>query len=371
MIQQKVRHEHRRLADDIRTWAQQLGFADIGITDADVGSQHRRHFLSWLARGRHASMDWMERHGSLRLDPTALWPGTLRVISVRMDYLPATASDMAENLADSHRAYISRYALGRDYHKVLRQRLARLARRIERAVDGHHRAFADSAPLLERALAERAGLGWIGKNTMLIHRQAGSWFFLGEICTDAPLPIDPPTSPEERAGHCGSCRACLDICPTGALVGPRQLDAKRCISYLTIEHRGSIPLPLRALLGNRIFGCDDCQLVCPWNRYARLSTLADFQPRHSLDRSQLISLFAWSRVEFERHTEGSAIRRTGYVGWLRNLAVALGNASPDPAVVAALRQRLAHPSAIVREHVVWALARQLGTAASVRKKVSR
>ena len=360
--------DYGRLAENVRAWAQQLGFAASGISAADPGSAHRRRFLRWLAQGRHADMDWMERHSSLRLDPAALWQGTLRIISVRMDYLPAEAADMADNLADARRAYISRYALGRDYHKVLRGRLAQLAQRIEAAVGGHHRAFADSAPLLERAFAERSGLGWIGKNTMLIHREAGSWFFLGEICTDAPLPSDPPPPPSERQGHCGSCRACLDICPTGALLGPHQLDAGRCVSYLTIEHRGSIPLPLRELLGNRIFGCDDCQLACPWNRYARPSAAPDFQPRHSLDNSQLIELFAWSRAEFEQRTEGSAIRRAGYCGWLRNIAVALGNAPPDQQITAALRRRRSHPSAMVREHVAWALARQLGVDASTRRK---
>ncbi len=364
MVKSDNLHDYRHLAEDIRARARQLGFASLGISTSDPGSSHRRRFLRWLARGHHADMDWMERHSRLRLDPAALWPGTLRIISVRMDYLPAEAADMAANLADPRRAYISRYALGRDYHKVLRGRLAQLARYLATATGGRHRAFTDSAPLLERAFAERSGLGWIGKNTMLIHREAGSWFFLGEICTDAPLPSDPTPSSQERQGHCGSCRACLDICPTGALIGAHQLVAERCVSYLTIEHRGSIPLPLRELIGNRVFGCDDCQLICPWNRYARPSTSADFQPRHGLDRRQLIELFAWSKVEFKQRTEGSPIRRAGYLGWLRNLAVALGNAPAEPAIIAALRQRQHHPSAMVREHVLWALARQLGTAVS-------
>jgi epoxyqueuosine reductase len=278
----------------------------------------------------------------------------VRIISARMDYWPAPARAAQAVLDDPTRGYVSRYALGRDYHKLVRRRLQRLADRIQRAIGAFgYRAFSDSAPVLEKAIARNAGLGWIGKHTNLINSSAGSWFFLGELFTDLPLPVDAPAT-----AHCGSCRACLDVCPTGAIVAPYQLDARRCISYLTIELPGAIPVPLRSAIGNRIYGCDDCQLVCPWNRFAQPTAEADFLPRHRLDASTLIELFGWSEREFLRHFEGSAVRRIGHHRWLRNVAVALGNAPPSEQVVAALRARLEHPSELVREHVAWAIERQ-------------
>ncbi|MEQ8659918.1 MAG: tRNA epoxyqueuosine(34) reductase QueG, partial [Gammaproteobacteria bacterium] len=309
----------------------------------------------WLARGLHGSMAWLARHRAERGDPRRLVPGTVSVISVRVDYMPESPAAALAALADGERAYISRYALGRDYHKTLRGRLRQLARRLEAVIGPFgYRAFADSAPLLERALARNAGLGWIGKHTNLIDRERGSLFFLGEIVTDLTLP---PAVPDDAASdHCGSCTRCLDACPTGAIVAPYELDARRCISYLTIESRAPIPVALRRLVGNRVFGCDDCQLVCPWNRYARLATVADFAPRHGLDARALVDLFALDEHGFERLTEGSALRRITFEQWLRNLAVALGNAPTSPAVVAALEARRAHASALVREHVEWALA---------------
>ena len=300
----------------------------------------------------------MERHGRKRSRPADLVPGTLRVICGRMDYLPKAAEPLQAVLEDSERAAVSRYALGRDYHKVLRKRLQKLARRIEDEIGPHrYRVFVDSAPVLEKALAEKAGLGWIGKHSNLLSRQAGSWFFLGEIYTDLPLPVDKP-----GVNHCGDCVRCIDACPTGAIVGPYQVDARKCISYLTIELKSSIPEALRPQIGNRIFGCDDCQAVCPWNRFAQASEEADFAPRNGLDDKALLELFAWSEEKFLRRTEGSAIRRTGYEGWLRNIAVALGNAEPaEPAdaeeLIEALRSRRSHSSSLVREHVEWALTR--------------
>jgi epoxyqueuosine reductase len=347
-----------RLARDIKSWGKELGFEQIGISNIDLHEPEER-LRGWLAAGYHGDMTYMERHGMKRSRPDELVPGTLRIISARMDYLPAQSTPAEEVLQQSTRAYVSRYALGRDYHKVLRRRLQRLALRI-RAVTGPfgYRASVDSAPVLEKAVAAKAGLGWIGKHTNLLHREAGSWFFLGELYTDLPLPVDTPVT-----NHCGDCRACLDVCPTQAIVAPYQLDARRCISYLTIEMRGSIPVELRPLIGNRIYGCDDCQLVCPWNRFARLSDAADFLPRHGLDAPLLTEVFAWSENEFLRRTEGSAIRRIGYECWLRNIAVALGNAQCDTAIIDALKTRSNHPSALVREHVAWALARQQGTPA--------
>jgi len=343
--------EWTRLATDIKTWGKALGFQQVGISDIELGAAEAR-LRDWLAAGRHGSMDYMARHGTKRSRPRELVPGTLRIVSVRMDYLPPDAAPAETVLAQGNRAYVSRYALGRDYHKVLRRRLQRLADRI-RAVSGAfgYRVFVDSAPVLEKAVAEKAGLGWIGKHTNLLHREAGSWFFLGELYTDLPLPVDAPVT-----NHCGDCRACIDVCPTQAIVAPYQLDARRCISYLTIELRGSIPIELRPLIGNRIYGCDDCQLVCPWNRFAHLSGEADFLPRHGLDAPLLIEVFAWSEDEFLRRTEGSAIRRIGYECWLRNVAVALGNAPSGAAVIDALNARRGHASALVREHVAWALA---------------
>ncbi|BAU48169.1 epoxyqueuosine reductase [Sulfurifustis variabilis] len=339
------------LARMIKGWGRELGFQHIGITDTDL-TEAEAHLLDWLGRGWHGEMAWMGAHGTRRSRPDELVPGTLRVISARLDYLPAAAPARSV-LEDPVAAFVSRYALGRDYHRVLRARLQKLAERIEARVGGfRYRVFTDSAPVLEKAIAEKAGLGWIGKHTNLINREAGSWFFLGEIYTDLPLPIDEPA-----ANHCGTCRACLDVCPTRAIVAPYRLDARRCISYLTIELRGSIPEELRPLIGNRIFGCDDCQLVCPWNRFGRITGESDFAPRHGLDARRLVDLFAWTEDEFLKRTEGSAIRRTGYEGWLRNIAVALGNARATEDVVAALRSRSHHPSELVREHVQWALAR--------------
>ena len=340
------------LAARIRDWARELGFAQLGISDIDL-SEHEGYLQKWLDAGYHGDMQWMANHGTKRSRPEELIPGTCRVISVRMDYLPHGA-DPVRVLASPDRAYISRYTLGRDYHKRLRKRLAQLAKRIaDEAGGGEYRAFVDSAPVLERALAERADLGWIAKNTMLINERVGSWFFLGEIYTDLPLPADVPRSSK----HCGTCRACLDICPTNAFTGPFQLDARRCISYLTIEHKGSIDVELRPLMGNRIFGCDDCQLVCPWNKFAQPVDDPDFQPRHGLDDCDLVSLFLWDEATYEARTEGSALRRIGHERWLRNLAVALGNAPTAQAVIDALESRREHPSALVREHVAWALAR--------------
>jgi epoxyqueuosine reductase len=339
------------LAEAIKSWGRGLGFQQVGITGT-VLDDDEAHLLEWLARGYHGEMAYMARHGTRRSRPADLVAGTLRIISVRMDYFPAGAADAGGVLRDPLKGYVSRYAVGRDYHRLLRRRLRRLARRVAEQIGPYgYRVYADSAPVLEKALARDAGLGWIGKHTNLIHSRAGSWFFLGEIYTDLPLPADPPQS----RGHCGRCSACIEVCPTRAIVAPYRLDARRCISYLTIEHRGPIPEPLRPLIGNRIYGCDDCQLVCPWNRFAKLSCERDFAPRHGLDAPELTTLFAWSEAEFLSRTEGSAIRRIGYTAWLRNLAVALGNAPGTPAVISALRARSAHPSALVREHVSWAL----------------
>lgn len=343
----------RALAEDIKAWALELGFQQAGIADPELSADEAR-LLAWLDAGRHGEMHYMGRHGLKRSRAALLHPGTLRVISVRMDYLPAHAAPAWQVLDEPALAYVSRYALGRDYHKLLRKRLQKLAVRIQEAVgEFSYRVFTDSAPVLEKPLARAAGLGWIGKHTNLLNREAGSWFFLGEIYTDLALPADTPGS-----DHCGTCRACLDACPTGAIVAPYELDARLCISYLTIELRGPIPEPLRPLIGNRIFGCDDCQLVCPWNRFAAPTGEADFSPRHGLDSATLVALFQWSEPQFHRYTEGSAIRRIGYECWLRNIAVALGNGAGGESAVAALSARRAHPSALVREHVDWAL-RQL------------
>ncbi len=340
-----------RLVEQIRHWGRNLGFQHVGISDIDLSEAESR-LHDWLQAGYHGEMHYMEAHGSRRSRPEELVAGTRRVISARMDYLPATRIPMDELLQQKELAAVSRYALGRDYHKLIRQRLQKLADRITAAVASHgYRVFSDSAPVLEKALAEKAGLGWIGKHTNVIARDAGSWFFLGEIYTDLPLPVDPPAR-----NHCGDCHACMDACPTSAILAPYTLDARRCISYLTIEHPGSIPETLRPLMGNRIYGCDDCQLVCPWNRFARTTAETDFLPRHGLDAPRLVDLFAWSEEEFLVRTEGSAIRRIGHKRWLRNLAVALGNAGDSAGIDAALAARADHPSALVREHVHWARA---------------
>ena len=342
---------YQALPAQIRAWGARLGFQQIGITRIDLHEDEAR-LLRWLELGRHGAMHYMQRHGSRRARPAELVPGTVRVISVRMDYLPPAAAAADAVLADSELGYISRYALGRDYHKVLRARLAKLAEAIAaECVGTQYRVYVDSAPVLEKALARNAGLGWIGKHTNLINRHAGSWFFLGEILTNLPLPCDEPAS-----AHCGTCRACLDVCPTQAIVAPFELDATRCISYLTIELRESIPVEFRKAMGNRIYGCDDCQLVCPWNKFAQLSCESDFGVRHGLDASSLVELFAWTEAEFLTRTEGSAIRRIGHLCWLRNIAVALGNAPTSDTVIAALESRRQHDSAMVREHVDWALA---------------
>ncbi len=345
--------DYSQLAADIKRWGLELGFQRVGIAGVDLESDEGR-LADWLAAGFDGEMHYMRRHGLRRARPADIVPGTLRVVSARMDYWP-DARDAQQVLDDPTLGYVARYALGRDYHKLVRGRLAKLAARLAGAVGAlGYRAFTDSGPVLEKALARNAGLGWIGKHTNLLDRRDGSWFFLGEVFTDLPLPVDRPVK-----AHCGTCAACIEVCPTRAIVAPYSLDARRCISYLTIEHAGVIPEEFRAAIGNRIFGCDDCQLVCPWNRYARKSVERDFAPRHGLDGESLVALFGWTEAEFVARTEGSAIKRIGHERWLRNLAVALGNAPWSSAVTAALAARQDHPSALVREHVSWAQARQL------------
>ncbi len=341
------------LGADIRRWGKELGFQEIGVTGIDL-AEDEAYLLNWLDAGYHGEMEYMARHGVKRSRPGDLQPGTVRVISARMDYAPSGIADAWDVIENGERAYISRYALGRDYHKLLRTRLQKLADRIS-AVTGPfgYRVFTDSAPVLEKALAHNAGLGWVGKHTLLLSRDAGSWFFLGEIYTDLALPVDTPST-----AHCGTCTRCIEICPTQAIIGPYKLDARRCISYLTIELRGAIPEELRPLIGNRVFGCDDCQLVCPWNKFSQSTTESDFTPRHGLEHATLAELFAWTEQDFDERTAGMAIRRTGYEGWLRNIAVALGNAPPTDSVMAALRTRVDDTSALVREHVVWAVQAQ-------------
>lgn len=339
-------------------WARELGFADAGIADLTLTDDFA-HLQKWLDEGLNGGMNFMQRNLTLREHPAQLLPGTLSVISARLDYRPhAEAAERV--LKNKEQAYISRYALGRDYHRLMRARLIKLGKRIEQEIGPHgYRAFTDSAPSMEKALARNARLGWIGKNTLLLNRNAGSWFFLGEIYTDLLLPPDEAPAP---ANECGRCNACIKICPTQAILGPYRLDARRCISYLTIEHHGSIPLELRPLIGNRIFGCDDCQLVCPWNRYAQTTVEPDFAPRHRLDQSMLVELFNWSETEWLNKTEGMALRRTGYHRWLRNLAVAMGNAPRNEEIRHALTTRVTHEDEIVREHVLWALQRQEASA---------
>jgi epoxyqueuosine reductase len=342
-----------QIQKDLRAWAAELGFDRLGV--ARLETREALRFLdAWLARGRHGEMAYMARHRDLRADPSQWIPGALSVISVRMDYLPMTPEDAMARLADREQAAISVYALGRDYHKLMRQRLQKLATRMEAAIGPFgYRVFSDSAPLFEKSFAQDAGLGWIGKHTNLIDRKAGSFFFLGEIVTDLALPEDVPVS-----AHCGSCTACITACPTAAIVAPYQLDARRCISYLTIELKGTIPMAFRKSIGNRVYGCDDCQLVCPWNRYAQITREEDFLPRQGLDRASMVELFAWSEDEFNRKLEGSAIRRIGYESWLRNLAIGLGNAPYSPKIVSVLRSRSDDASAVVREVVAWALGEQ-------------
>lgn len=351
-------HRYTDLARLIHLWGEELGFQQTGISDTNLG-EHENYLRQWLEDGFHGDMDYMARHGNKRSRPAELITGTLRVISVRMNYLPAP-DGIKETLAEDQVAYISRYALGRDYHKVLRKRLKKLEDRIrnfldDSGIDGFTaRVFTDSAPVLEKALAEKAGLGWIGKNTLLLNRKAGSWFFLGEVFTNIPLPV----GDNRVTNRCGSCHACIDICPTKAIIAPYRLDARLCISYLTIENRGEIPEFLRAPMGNRIFGCDDCQVICPWNRYAKSTTESDFNPRHGLQSSELLTLFAWSEDEFLKNTEGSAIRRTGYSGWLRNISVALGNANYNQAIVLALEEKLGKVNDMIADHIQWAIQQQ-------------
>ena len=346
------------LAQNIKQWGKELGFQQIGISDVNI-APHNTHLEKWLNKQFHGEMHYMERNFEKRSDPAALEPKTTRIITARMDYLPPRV-ELINALAQPEKAYISRYALGRDYHKLMRKRLSKLAKKIEeQAPGGFFRAFVDSAPVLEKALAEKSGLGWIGKNTLLINKGAGSWFFLGEIFTDIPLPIDAPAK-----DHCGSCSACIDICPTDAIIGPQQLDSRRCISYLTIELRGAIPEALRPLIGNRIYGCDDCQIVCPWNQFAQTTGESDFHPRKHFDDATLLNLFQWSREEFLARTEGNPIRRIGYACWLRNIAVALGNAPRNNEIKTALQNKMTQSvdlddeeQSMVKEHIHWALSR--------------
>ena len=353
MAQTLNNFDSTRLLEHIRDWGVELGFSKIGISGIAL-NEAEAHFQQWLTNGYHGEMEYMARHGNKRSRPAELEPGTLSVISARMEYLPQDSANALAVLANPTRAYISRYALGRDYHKLMRKRLQLLAKKIAAEIgEFGHRVFVDSAPVLEKPLAQQAGLGWVGKHSNILSREAGSWFFLGEIYTTLPLPAGQPIE-----AHCGSCTACIDVCPTTAIVEPYVVDARRCISYLTIEHKGDIPLELRPLIGNRIYGCDDCQLFCPWNRFASLSSEAGFLPRHKLDCSHLLTLFAWDEETFLRNMEGSAIRRIGHEAWLRNIAVALGNAPYDAAIIAALQQRHSHPSEMVREHIAWALTQQ-------------
>ena len=345
--------DYPELARQIKACARDLGFSGATIGRAELPAEVGQRLLDWLAAGHHGEMDYMARHGLLRARPAELVPGALSVVSVRLPYRDPAARDMHAVLADGDKAAIARYALGRDYHKTVRNRLQKLADRLHAAAGPlGYRVFSDSAPLMEVALAAQSGLGWRGKHTLLIHRDEGSFFFLGELLTDLPLPADAPVD-----AHCGRCTRCLDVCPTQAIVAPYQVDARRCISYLTIELAGAIPEPLRPLIGNRVYGCDDCQLVCPWNRFAVPTAEADFAVRHGLDDASLVSLFAWEADEFAQRMAGSPIYRIGHERWLRNLAVGLGNAPSSPAVTAALLARREHPSALVREHVAWALAR--------------
>ena len=362
--------DYTQLARNIKTWGRELGFQQVGITDTDLGEDERR-LRDWLALGYQGDMDWLAAHSNKRSRPEELLPGTLRVISVRMNYLPGDTRQI-KILKDPTKAYISRYALGRDYHKLIRKRLAQLGRKIEEALPaalktGEQRPFVDSAPVMERPLAAKAGLGWTGKHTLILNSEAGSWFFLGELFTYLPLPLDQSEQPD----RCGDCRACLQICPTDAFPQPYTLDARRCISYLTIENKGRIPEEFREPMGNRVFGCDDCQAICPWNKYAQPTAETDFMPRHGLADSDLLRLFLWTEEEFLHHTQGSAIRRVGYERWQRNLAVGLGNAPSDPDIIGALQKRRDQVSELVREHIDWALAQQARPGRRRKRKIRR
>ncbi|MEH6616934.1 MAG: tRNA epoxyqueuosine(34) reductase QueG [Porticoccus sp.] len=356
--------DYSQLAKNIKEWGLSLGFQQVAITDIDLVQTGER-LNQWLEKGYQGGMQWMSEHGEKRYHPEQLLPGTQRVISVRMDYLPDD-SNMIAVLKDENKAYISRYALGRDYHKLIRNRLKTLAKEIEQAVPGSliQRPFVDSAPVMEKPLAEKAGLGWIGKHTLAINSQAGSWFFLGEIYTSLPLPVDQPTEQDQ----CGDCKACLKVCPTDAFPKPYVLDASRCISYLTIEHKGSIPEEFREPMGNRVFGCDDCQAICPWNKGATPTKEKDFTPRHKLENRELAELFSWTEAEFLKYTEGSPIRRIGYERWLRNLAIGLGNAPSSDKIIDTLKARQDYPSDIVQEHIIWALGQHAITATGKKKR---
>ena len=340
------------LEDRVKRWGRELGFDAVGITGTDLGEDEAR-LMDWLGRGWHGDMEYMARHGARRARPAELVPGTACVITARLPYADANARDAWETIEDPSAAFVSRYALGRDYHKVLRAKLQSLADRMTREIGPfQYRVFTDSAPVMEVSLASRTALGWRGKHTLLLSRDAGSMFFLGEIFVGLDLAHDAPAT-----AHCGTCERCIDVCPTRAIVAPYQLDARRCISYLTIEHAGAIPQALRPMMGNRIYGCDDCQLVCPWNKYAKASGDPDFAARNGLDRATLVELFGWTEEQFLRRFEGSPIRRIGHERWLRNIAVALGNAPSSAAVVRALDSRRDDRSPLVREHVRWALGR--------------
>jgi len=347
------------LANDIKQWGQDLGFDAVGIADIEL-HEHEQHLHAWIDKGMQGEMDYMHRHGLKRSRPEQLVEGTKRIISVRMDYAPADIKDAEHVLDESGTGYISRYALGRDYHKVLRARVKQLALKINQQIgDFGYRVFTDSAPVLEKAIAEKAGLGWIGKHTNLLDSKTGSWFFLGELFIDLPLPTD-----KKATNHCGTCQRCIDVCPTNAIVGPYQVDARLCISYLTIELKGAIPVELRSKMGNRIYGCDDCQFACPWNKFAQTTKEPDFTPREALTDQKLVELFNWSEDEFLRNTEGTAIRRIGYQAWLRNIAVAMGNADASKSIIDILRARKASASSMVVEHIDWAITQQELKAAS-------
>jgi epoxyqueuosine reductase len=360
-----------KLSTDIKRWGRELGFQQVGITDINLTDAEAR-LKEWLAKGYNGSMGWLAAHGNMRSRPAELLPGTVRVISIRMDYLPGDTQQI-QILKNPTKAYVSRYALGRDYHKLIRRRLALLAKKIDDALPedypfkGQNRAFVDSAPVMERPLAEKAGLGWAGKHTLIINSSAGSWFFLGEIFTFVPLPVDIP----EQHNQCGNCTACLKVCPTDAFPQPYELDARRCISYLTIENEGPIPEEFRDPIGNRVFGCDDCQAICPWNKYAQFTQEKDFLPRHGLADTDLVTLFNWTEEEYLANTEGSAIRRIGYQGWLRNLAVGLGNAPSDPQIIAALNAKREQCSEMVKEHIDWALTQQMNPDRRRKRKIKR
>jgi epoxyqueuosine reductase len=358
--------DYIELAAKIKQWGKEFGFAEVGITDIDL-SEHEAQLQRWLDKGYHGEMSYMAAHGMKRARPAELVPGTQRIISVKMNYLPPEAS-FAKTLANKDTAYISRYALGRDYHKVIRNKLKKLGQKIEQEVGQFgFRPFVDSAPVLERQLAEKAGLGWRGKNSLLINKQAGSWFFLGELFVDLPLPVDEPNSEE----GCGKCTACLTLCPTGAIVEPYVVDARKCISYLTIELQGSIPEQYRPLLGNRVYGCDDCQLVCPWNRFGQLTSEDDFAPRKNLKDQELITLFNWNEEMFLKNTEGSPIRRIGFERWQRNLAVGLGNAPFSAVIIDTLEKAKSDSSELVKEHIEWALKQQRQKQNEIDRKQAR